>query len=134
MKLKRENYARNFDRHTLQVMRMQAARVNGKGVPATTIAPTIVFPHRRCAAGSGLFFGWPQGAPLRVPQAHLMIGETAPVLLVVDGHAVHHSKAVCDLVTDQNGKLALCFLPPNSPQLNSGESNWSTSSAGCRGV
>lgn len=55
----------------------------------------------------------------------LMIGRSTPVLLVVDGHPVHRSKAVKAFVAAQEGRLSLHFLPPYSPQLNPAENVWS---------
>ncbi len=55
----------------------------------------------------------------------LLIGATAPILLVVDGHPVHHSKRVREFVASLNGQLTLHFLPPYSPHLNPAETVWS---------
>jgi len=52
----------------------------------------------------------------------LMMGKTAPVMLIIDGHPVHHAKLVSEFVAAQEGKLLLRFLPPYSPQLNPAES------------
>jgi len=48
----------------------------------------------------------------------LMTGATGPVFLIVDGHPVHRSRAVCAYVDSLGGQLRLFFLPPYSPQLN----------------
>jgi transposase len=44
-----------------------------------------------------------------------------PIILIVDGHAVHRSKAVETFVTQQQGRLQLVFLPTYSPELNPDE-------------
>jgi transposase len=47
-----------------------------------------------------------------------------PVLLVLDGHPVHRSKAVKAFAASTNGRLRLCFLPGYTPELNPGEWVW----------
>lgn len=54
----------------------------------------------------------------------LMIGASAPVFLIVDGHAIHKARIVQDYVDSLAGRLRLFFLPPYSPQLNPGEQVW----------
>jgi transposase len=54
----------------------------------------------------------------------LLIGAEQPIILVVDGHPVHRSKAVAEFVGSTDGKLELHFLPPYSPQLNPDEQVW----------
>ncbi len=54
----------------------------------------------------------------------LMIGETKPVFVVVDGHPVHRSKPVKTYVESQQGRLKLFYLPPYSPHLNPDEQVW----------
>jgi len=54
----------------------------------------------------------------------LMIGATAPVYVVVDGHPIHKAKLVMDYVNSLDGKLKLFYLPPYSPQLNPDEQVW----------
>lgn len=48
----------------------------------------------------------------------LLVGANKPVLLVVDGHSVHRSRAVKQFVISTKGKLRLFFLPPYSPEVN----------------
>ncbi len=47
-----------------------------------------------------------------------------PVFLIVDGHPIHKAKRITAFVEAQNGKLALFYLPPYSPQLNPDEQVW----------
>src|SRR5919201_75933 len=47
-----------------------------------------------------------------------------PVFLVLDGHPVHRSNAVKQFAASTNGRLRLCFLPGDSPQLNPDEWGW----------
>jgi transposase len=54
----------------------------------------------------------------------LLIGATQPIILVVDGHPVHRSKAVAEFTKATSGMLELYFLPPYSPQLNPDEQVW----------
>ena len=54
----------------------------------------------------------------------LLLGATQPIILVVDGHPVHRSKAVSDFVASTHGMLELHILPPYSPQLNPDEQVW----------
>ena len=54
----------------------------------------------------------------------LMLGATAPIILVVDGHSSHKSKLVKEYVESTNGMLELRYLPPYSPQLNPDEQVW----------
>jgi transposase len=54
----------------------------------------------------------------------LMLGATQLIFLVIDGHSIHKAKVVEDYATSTNGELELIFLPPYSPQLNSGEQVW----------
>ena len=44
-----------------------------------------------------------------------------PVLLVLDGHPVHRSKAVKQFAASTGGRLRLCFLPGYAPELNPDE-------------
>jgi len=44
-----------------------------------------------------------------------------PVVLVLDGHPVHRSKAVKAFAASTNGRLRRCFLPGHAPELNPGE-------------
>lgn len=46
------------------------------------------------------------------------------VFLIVDNHAVHRSREVCEFVKATNGRLKLFFLPPYSPELNPDEHVW----------
>lgn len=54
----------------------------------------------------------------------LMMNRANPVILIVDGHPIHHSKLVRDFVSSTAGKLELEYLPPYSPQLNPDEQVW----------
>ena len=54
----------------------------------------------------------------------LLIGATAPVFLIVDGHPIHKARAVKRFVQGPQGRLELFFLPPYSPQLNPDETVW----------
>jgi transposase len=47
-----------------------------------------------------------------------------PIFLILDGHPVHRSAKVKQLVESFEGKLELFFLPPYSPELNPDESVW----------
>ncbi len=44
-----------------------------------------------------------------------------PIVLIVDGHPVHRSKAVATFVAKQQGRMKLLFLPTYSPELNPDE-------------
>jgi transposase len=55
----------------------------------------------------------------------LMKGRKRPVLLVVDGLAVHQAKSVAKYVQSTKGRLELHFLPPYAPDLNPDEFAWS---------
>lgn len=55
---------------------------------------------------------------------HLMIHRKSPVILIVDGHPIHHSRLVRDYVESTAGQLELEYLPPYSPQLNPDEQVW----------
>lgn len=54
----------------------------------------------------------------------LMIGATAPIFLIVDGHSIHKAKTIKDFVESTNGMLEIFYLPPYSPQLNPDETVW----------
>jgi transposase len=43
------------------------------------------------------------------------------VFLVLDGHSIHRSRPLRDLVAGQKGKLRLFFLPPYAPELKPDE-------------
>jgi transposase len=47
-----------------------------------------------------------------------------PVVLVLDGHPVHRSKAVKAFAASTDGRLRLCFLPGYAPELNPDEWVW----------
>ena len=47
-----------------------------------------------------------------------------PIFLILDGHPVHRSARVKQLVESLEGKLELFFLPPYSPELNPDEWVW----------
>lgn len=49
---------------------------------------------------------------------------TMPIFEVVDGHPTHEAKPVVRFVAAQEGRLALFFLPPYSPELNPDEYIW----------
>ena len=54
----------------------------------------------------------------------LLINATTPIFVIVDGHPTHKAKSVAQYVAEQDGKLALFFLPPYSPELNPDELVW----------
>lgn len=54
----------------------------------------------------------------------LMHNAEQPVFLILDGHSIHRSRPVRDVVASQDGKLRLFFLPPYSPELNPDEQVW----------
>ena len=56
--------------------------------------------------------------------SRLMMGATAPIFLVLDGHPVHKAKSVKAFVQAQQGRLKLFYLPPYSPHLNPDEQVW----------
>jgi hypothetical protein len=58
----------------------------------------------------------------------LLADTPGPVFLVLDGHPVHRSKAVKAVAASTNGRLRLCFLPGDAPELNPDEWGRSTSS------
>jgi len=47
-----------------------------------------------------------------------------PVILLVDGHAVHKSKKVTDYLQTLKGKIEMVFLPPYALDLNTDEQAW----------
>jgi len=47
-----------------------------------------------------------------------------PIFLILDGHPVHRSAKVRQLVESMKDKLQIFFLPPYSPELNPDESVW----------
>ena len=51
----------------------------------------------------------------------LLQDTSGPVLVVLDGHPVHRSKAVKAFAESTKGRLRLCFLPGYAPELNPGE-------------
>lgn len=54
----------------------------------------------------------------------LMHNAQHPVFLILDGHSIHRSRPVRDVVASQDGNLRLFFLPPYSPELNPDEQVW----------
>jgi transposase len=54
----------------------------------------------------------------------LVYNAPRPIFLILDGHPVHRSAKVKQLVESFAGKLELFFLPPYSPELNPDESVW----------
>ena len=54
----------------------------------------------------------------------LVIKAEKPIFLILDGHPVHRSAKVKNLVESINGKLQIFFLPPYSPELNPDEHVW----------
>jgi transposase len=54
----------------------------------------------------------------------LMINQTKPVFVVVDGHSIHKAKLIKDYVASLKGNLKLFYLPPYSPHLNPDEQVW----------
>jgi len=47
-----------------------------------------------------------------------------PIILILDCHPVHKSKAVSEFVQELKGKLTIEFLPPYAPDLNPDEFVW----------
>jgi transposase len=47
-----------------------------------------------------------------------------PLFLIVDGHPMHKSKMVGDLVESLQGQLRIFIMPPYSPELNPDELVW----------
>ena len=56
----------------------------------------------------------------------LLVNASAPIFLIVDRHPTHQAKSVARFVAEQNGMLALFFLPPYSPELNPDELAWNS--------
>jgi transposase len=54
----------------------------------------------------------------------LMHNAPGPIFLILDGHSIHRSRPVRDLVASLEGRLRLFFLPPYSPELNPDEQVW----------
>lgn len=54
----------------------------------------------------------------------LLVGASAPVFVIVDGHPAHRAKMVRDYVNSTHGQLRLFFLPPYAPHLNPDEQVW----------
>ncbi len=54
----------------------------------------------------------------------LLVNAAVPIFLIVDGHPTHRAKSVARLVAEQDGRLALFYLPPYSPELNPDELVW----------
>jgi transposase len=54
----------------------------------------------------------------------LLHDSPGPVVLVLDGHPVHRSKAVKQFAESTGGRLRLCFLPGYAPELNPDEWGW----------
>jgi transposase len=54
----------------------------------------------------------------------LVIKAEKPIFLILDGHPVHRSAKVKNLVESIYGKLQIYFLPPYSPELNPDEHVW----------
>jgi transposase len=54
----------------------------------------------------------------------LLVNASAPVFVIVDRHPTHRAKSVERYVEQQDGRLALFFLPPYSPELNPDELVW----------
>lgn len=66
---------------------------------------------------------------IRSPQVvlflkHLLRHVRGPVLVVWDGLRTHRSRLVQEFVQDQEGRLALEFLPAYAPELNPVEYLW----------
>ena len=51
-------------------------------------------------------------------------GRKRPVILIVDNHPVHRSKAVAEWVKARTNRIELVFLPPYAPELNPDEMVW----------
>lgn len=56
--------------------------------------------------------------------SHLMHHVHSNLLLIWDGAPIHRSRLVRDFVADQNGRIALEFLPAYAPELNAVEYLW----------
>jgi transposase len=56
--------------------------------------------------------------------SHLMRHVHSNLLLIWDGAPIHRSRLVRDFVADQNGRIALEFLPAYAPELNAVEYLW----------
>ena len=54
----------------------------------------------------------------------LLHDATGPVVLILDGHPVHRSKAVRQFAAATGDRLRLCFLPGYAPELNPDEWGW----------
>jgi transposase len=54
----------------------------------------------------------------------LIAGQKRKIFLIVDGHPSHKAKVVKRLVQEQADRIELCFLPPDSPDLNPDELVW----------
>ena len=54
----------------------------------------------------------------------LLTSSSAPVFLIVDGHAIHKAKLVGDFVATQEGRLQFSYLFSYVPQLNPDELVW----------
>lgn len=54
----------------------------------------------------------------------LVFKSERPIFLILDGHPVHRSAKVKQLVESMKDKLQLFFLPPYSPELNPDEWVW----------
>jgi len=54
----------------------------------------------------------------------LLVNAATPIFVVVDGHPTHRAKSVARFAAAQEGRLALFFLPPYSPELNPDEYVW----------
>jgi transposase len=54
----------------------------------------------------------------------LMAGSSTPIFLIWDGHPMHKSRKVAEVVKRYEGKLRIYLLPGYSPELNPDESVW----------
>jgi transposase len=51
----------------------------------------------------------------------LLVNAPTSIFVIVEGHSTHRANSVARFVAEQAGKLALFFLPADSPELNPDE-------------
>jgi len=54
----------------------------------------------------------------------ILVGQTKPVFLILDGHPVHRSSEVKKFAASTQGMLRIFYLPGYSPELNPDEQVW----------
>jgi transposase len=89
---------------------------------AATVGATIYF-----ADEAGVRSDYHAGTTWAPVGRRLLDDATGPVLLVLDGHPVHRSKAVRQFAASTNGRLRLVLLPGDAPELNPDEWVWKNS-------